>query len=129
MEIFFDDFCVFSSKDTHKEKLKLCLAQCEEYGISLNASKCQFVVPYGKLLGHIVSKASISTDPDKIALIVNTPRPATVTQVRSFVGLGSYYRRGVAKFAEVAAPMTNLLKKLEKGESPIWTPECERAFI
>lgn len=128
IEIFLDDFCVFGSKLDHKEKLTLCYNQFAKFGISLNAAKCQFVVPYGKLLGHIVSKEVISTDPDKIALIVNTPRPSTVTGVRSFVSLGSYYRRAIKSFAQIAAPLTNLLKKLESGANPNWTEECESTF-
>ena len=73
MEIFLDDFCVFGTKEDHPAHLVLCFNQCNQFGISLNAAKCQFAVPYGKLLGHIVSKEGISIDPDKIALIFNTP--------------------------------------------------------
>ena len=40
MEIFLDDFCVFSTKETHAECLSKCFAQCKKYGISLNAAKC-----------------------------------------------------------------------------------------
>jgi hypothetical protein len=95
-------------------------AQCAKYGISLNAAKYQFVVPFGKLLGHIVSAKGIEVDPDKIALIVNFPRPTTIRGVRSFVGLASYYRRAIRSFAEIAAPLTKLLTKLEVEAHPVW---------
>jgi hypothetical protein len=55
IELFLDDFCVFSTKVNHADCLAKCFAKCHEYGISLNAAKLQFVVLYGKLLGHIVS--------------------------------------------------------------------------
>ena len=90
--------------------------------------KCQFGVPYGKLLGHIVSKRGIATDPDKTEKIVNLTIPTTVSGVRGFVGHMSYYRRFVHSFAQLAQPLTQLLKKLEKGTSPEWTPECTEAF-
>jgi hypothetical protein len=129
MEIFLDDFCVYGSKEDHPEHLAKCFAQCDKYGISLNVAKCQFVVPFGKLLGHIVSANGIEVDPDKITLIVNFPRPTTIRGVRSFVGLASYYRRAIRSFAEIAAPLTKLLKKLEVGAHLVWELACEEAFI
>lgn len=75
-----------------------------------------------------MSKECISTDLDKIALIVNTPRPTIVTGVRNFVNFDSYYRRAIKGFAQLAAPLTNLLKKVESGANPIWTTKCEAAF-
>ena len=129
MEIFLDDFCVFGTKADHSSQLKKCFDKCAEFGISLNAAKCQFVVPYGKLLGHRVSKRGMYTDPDKVSKIVNLPIPTTITQVRGFLGHVSYYRRFIQNYAQLASPLTALLKKLEVGTSPIWTPECDEAFI
>ena len=129
IEIFLDDFCVFGKIADHAEQLTKCFEQCEKYGISLNAAKCQFVVPFGRLLGHIVGKAGIVVDLDKISLIVNFPKPTIVKQVRSYLGLCSYYRRAIKSFAEIASPLTKLLKKLGVGASPIWAPNCEEAFL
>ena len=75
IEIFLDDFCVYGREVDHPQALARCFTQCSKFGISLNAAKCQFVVPYGKLLGHIVSADGIGVDPDKITLIENFPRP------------------------------------------------------
>ena len=87
------------------------------------------MVPYGKLLGHIISADGIGVDPDKITLIENFPRPQTVRGVRSFYGLANYYRRAIASFAEIASPLSKLLKKLDVSISPIWNKHCEEAFL
>jgi hypothetical protein len=129
IEIFLDDFCVFGKIEDHAEQLAKCFEQCEKYGISLNAAKCQFVVPFGRLLGHIVGKDGIAVDPDKVSLIVHFPRPTMVKQVRSYLGLCSYYRRAIKSFAKIASPLTKILKKLEVGASPVWGQDCEVAFI
>ncbi|GBG68922.1 hypothetical protein CBR_g3621 [Chara braunii] len=49
----------------------------------------------------------------------------TITQVRAFLGLASYYRRFIKGSAAIAGPLTNLLRK---DQSLIWTPECDQAF-
>ena len=129
MEIFLDDFCTFSTLKDHLSCLSKCLDQCDKYGISLNSDKCTFGVPYGKLLGHIVSLAGIATDPDKVRLILALARPDTVSGVRGFVGHVSYYRRFILLFALICLPLTKLLKKPPPdGSSPVWTKECAVAF-
>ena len=129
MEIFLDDFCTFSTLKDHLSCLSKCLDQCDKYGISLNSDKCTFGVPYGKLLGHIVSLAGIATDPDKVRLILALARPDTVSGVRGFVGHVSYYRRFILLFVLICLPLTKLLKKPPPdGSSPVWTKECTDAF-
>ncbi|GJT50647.1 retrotransposon protein, putative, ty3-gypsy subclass [Tanacetum coccineum] len=44
-------------------------------------------------LGHIVSAKGITMDPAKVEAITKWPRPTSVTEVRSFLGLAGYYRR------------------------------------
>jgi len=71
-------------------------------------------------LGHVVS-----TDPAKIEAARTWPTPASLTEVRSFLGLASYYRRIVDSFAYKAIPLYRLA---EKGRQFEWTDECESAM-
>ena len=93
--------------------------------LKLKPSKCVFFQKRVKFLGHIVSEEGICTDPDKISAVRNWPIPINVKQVRSFVGLASYYRRFVRGFAKIARP---LHKICEKGVKFSWTDECDTAF-
>ena len=48
-------------------------------------------------------------------------------EVRSFLGLASYYRRFIPGFATLAAPLHGLTKK--DAIFPLdWTPECQKGF-
>ena len=58
-------------------------------------------------LGHVVSKDGVMVDPSKIDTVKNWVRPTNVSEVRSFVGLASYYRRFVKRFSSVASQLTN----------------------
>jgi hypothetical protein len=126
IEIFLDDFCVFSTYQDHAECLKQCFKQCREYGISINAAKSEFLVPCGRLLGHIVSKKGIAVDPDKVATILLLPIPEHITGVKAFLGATSYYRRHIYFYAQVAALLTYLTKQIDLPG--VWTEECTIAF-
>lgn len=77
----------------------------------LNAAKCQFLMPYGKLLGYIVSLKGIVVDLAKVKAILKLMLPESVTDVRAFLGHVGYYRRFIFDNAILALPLTQLLKK------------------
>ena len=82
----------------------------------------------------MVSKEGVSTDPDKITAVTEWPQPTTVTEVRSFLGFVSYYRRFIPNFSKVAKPLNQLLQNLEGTPSQkkkfkvYWGPEQQEAF-
>ena len=76
-------------------------------------------------MGHVVSQEGVSTGPEKIKAVTEWPQPTTVTQVRSFLGFASYYRRFILNFSKVAKPLNNLLQKKFKV---CWEPEQQEAF-
>ena len=66
-------------------------------------SKCEFWLDQVSFLGHVVSKDGVMVDPSKIEAVKSWKRPTNVTEVRSFVGLASYYRRFVKGFSSVVS--------------------------
>ena len=54
------------------------------------------------------------------------PRPTTVTEVRSFLRLASYYKRFVKDFSKITAPLERLTQKNVKFN---WTDRCEEHFL
>jgi hypothetical protein len=76
-------------------------------------------------LGHVVSEKGISTDPKKIEAVKTWPEPTTVTELRSFIGFCSYYRRFIEGFADIAKPLHKLT---QKGKLFVWTDECQVSF-
>ena len=76
-------------------------------------------------LGHIFDGDGMHPDPSKIKCVQEWPIPTTATMVKQFLGLASYYRRYIEKFADIAAPLHNLTKK----DVPFsWNPVCTQAF-
>ena len=126
IEIFLDDFCVFSTKIDHQNCLSKCFQQCEKFGISINATKSEFAVPCGRLIGHIVSNKGIDIDPDKVAAIQKLEIPEHMTALKEFLGAIRYYRRFIYFYAQVAAPLTHLTKQTDAPG--VCTEECTKAF-
>ena len=76
-------------------------------------------------LGHVVSKAGVRTDPAEVSAVKEMQRPKSVTEVRSFEGLASYYRKFIQGFSKIAKPLFDLTKKDKKFQ---WNQDCEESF-
>ena len=66
-------------------------------------------------LGFELSYSGIEASPDKVKAVQNFPKPQSVKDVRSFLGLASFYRRLVPHFADIAKALTQLTKKEKYG--------------
>ncbi|CAB4041567.1 Hypothetical predicted protein, partial [Paramuricea clavata] len=64
-----------------------------------------------KYLGHVVSHEGIAADPTKIQVIKSWPRPRCLSELRSFLGLCSYYRKFIADYAHISHPLQRLTEK------------------
>ncbi|CAI5668788.1 unnamed protein product [Oreochromis niloticus] len=78
-----------------------------------------------EFLGHKLGQEGIGTLEEKIHTITEWPTPADQKQLKSFLGLASYYRRFVKGFSSIAAPLFRLL---QKDRDFIWTQDCQQAF-
>ena len=57
-------------------------------------------------LGHEISKDGVQLNPKKIEVMLEWPKPTTIIEERSFLGLAGYYRRVVKDFSKIATPLT-----------------------
>nr|GEZ44152.1 hypothetical protein [Tanacetum cinerariifolium] len=75
--------------------------------------------------GSMRLSEGITMDPAKVEAITKWPRPTSVTEVCSFLGLAGYYRKFVEGFSNLALPLTKLMRK---GEKFVWNEEREKSF-
>ncbi|GFV60296.1 retrovirus-related Pol polyprotein from transposon 17.6 [Trichonephila clavipes] len=84
-----------------------------------------FCCPKVKILGHIVSSNGVHPEPDKVKAVRNFPTPKNIHDIRSFLGLCSYFRRFIKGFCYLAEALQSLLKS---GVEFHWGPEEVEAF-
>ncbi|GJW74310.1 putative nucleotidyltransferase, ribonuclease H [Tanacetum coccineum] len=124
--VFIDDILVYSkSEEEHERHLRIVLEILRQKKLYAKFSKCEFWLQQVAFLGHIVSADGIIMDPSKVEAITKWPRPTTVTEVRSFLGLAGYYRHFIEGFSRLALPLTQLMRK---GEKFVWTDEGQDSF-
>ena len=123
---YLDDVLVFSrSPAEHLHHLERILEKLDSHKLYAKLSKCSFALSSVKFLGHVVSAQGISPDPSKVQLVQDWPMPGNVADLRSFMGLASYFRKFLPDFASSTACLTRLFKKDVRWD---WTPACQAAF-
>ncbi|KAJ8408112.1 hypothetical protein AAFF_G00263400 [Aldrovandia affinis] len=72
-----------------------------------------------------LSAGGVSTDLSKIAAVHDWPIPTNVSDLRSFLGLASYYHRYVQDFTTIASP---LHRSIDRGQPYVLDDPCSTAF-
>ncbi|CAB4419687.1 unnamed protein product [Rhizophagus irregularis] len=124
--VYLDDIMIYSRDfEEHLEHVDRVLNKLGENNMIAKLKKCQFGLRNINFLGHIVGKDGLRPDEKKVEKIKSIKKPETVTEVRSFLGLCSYYRRFIKDFAKIAKPLHNLTKKDTEFK---WKEEQQVAF-
>ena len=125
---YIDDILIYTGTwDEHMCALKTVLHRLHETGLTARPSKCYVACKSLDFLGHVVGDGVMKPRPGKVEQIIQAARPVTKKEVRSFIGLLSYYRKFVPNFAVLAAPLTDLTKK-GAPNTVQWGASQEQAF-
>lgn len=123
---YIDDFCIGSDDVSGMLfKLRKLFERFRQFGLTINPTKCSFLVPKIEFLGHMLDAAGIRPIHTNLRKITDFPTPTTPKKIRRFIGLIGYYRRFIPNFSEISAPLTDLTKKRQKFR---WSPEAQTAF-
>jgi hypothetical protein len=110
--VFFDDLFIYSKTwEEHLRHVDQILSIMEEQSLYAKESKCEFGMTEVLCLGHIIGAKGVQVHREKIKAIVEWPTPKTLTELRGFLGICTYYRKFVKGFSQLCAPLIDLTKK------------------
>ena len=124
--VFMDNVLVETEEEEkHNEIVEEVLRRMEENDLYVKLEKCVWKVREINFLGLVMGSGGIKMKKEKVAGVLEWPRPKTVKEVQKFLGLANYYRQFIKDFTRIAKLMHKLVRKNKKWK---WGEEQEKAF-
>ncbi|XP_060539018.1 uncharacterized protein LOC132709560 [Pantherophis guttatus] len=133
--VYLDDILIYTETiDEHIPLVRQVLEKLLRANLYVKLPKCDFHQSRLDYLGYRVSNEGIEMDPAKVQSVLQWQPPRTRRQLQSFLGFANFYRQFIPSFAEIAKPLTDLLKtgspamKPRPGQPLQWDLTCQQAF-
>ena len=101
------------NQEEHDLIVEKALDRVEENGLILNFEKCELNLKEIKFFGVILSAEGIRTDPDKVKAVEKIEIPKNKGELRSILGLTTYFSRFIQDYATIAEPLRELIRGKE----------------
>ncbi len=127
LKIYMNNLIIASEDDEqiHQQQVDRVLHKIKTHDLFLKVKKCSFHKKKVEYLGMIIRQGKVEMDPVKVKGIAKWPIPATVKDIRSFLGFCNFYQSFIANFLAVARPLNDLMKKLHQWR---WGADEQASF-
>ena len=111
--IYMDDILIATTESlrSHRNHVAHVLKKLQNNDLFLKPEKCQFHKEEVEYLGVIVGKGQVKMDPVKVKAITDWPIPDNLTELRSFLGFGNYYKDFIPNYLRITGPLHDATKK------------------
>ena len=108
---YIDDILMYSRDfQTHLRDLQTVFDRLRRANLKLHPLKCNWDMQKLNYLGFCLSSEGLSPDPKKTEVFNTFPRPKNQKDLRSFIGLASYYKHFISGFAKIVTSLHHLLR-------------------
>jgi hypothetical protein len=124
--VYIDDILVSSpTEDEHLSSLEEVLKRLQNANLRAKKAKCKFLAPSVSYLGYKIDGEGLHPLPEKVKAIQDAPTPKNVTELKSYLGLLTYYGKFLPNLSTHLAPLYQLLRHNTKWK---WSVAQEKAF-
>ena len=124
--VYIDDILITGESEAeHLQSLEEVLRRLQTAGLRVKKHKCQFMMPSVTYLGHVIDAQGLRPLPEKIQAIQQAPTPRNINELKSYLGLLTYYGKFLPNLATLLAPLYQLLGKDVEW---VWSSAQEKAF-
>ena len=113
-----------TTQEGRERRLHQVLKRLEEHHVTLNVSKSRFLVPSVTYLGFLLDRHGLRADPSRMDELLKKPSPRTFPELKSFIGMITFYH----KCGEALSTVLHPLYELQKTSTWTWGREEEAAF-
>lgn len=112
LAFYLDDVIIYSrTLEEHKKHLRSFLNLLRKHKLLAKGSKCEVGQEEVYFLGQYVSAGKIRMDDTLVQAVKDWPTPKSVKDIQKFLGLSGYYRKFIRHYADIARPISDLVRK------------------
>jgi len=124
--VYINDVSIFSKTlEDHLSHLHQVLQRLQQVGLKLKPEKCEFFCEEMEYLGYMITPLGLQTNQRLVTAVKEFSCPKSVTDLKQFLGMSSYYWRFIQGYACLAHPLCALTRKDAKFE---WNDDFQVAF-
>ena len=124
--VYIDDILIASpTNDEHLTALEEVLKRLHSANLRAKKSKCRFLVPSVSYLGYKLDGEGLHPLPEKVKAIQEAPIPRNVSELKSYLGLLTYYAKFLPNLSTHLAPLYRLLRCDTRWQ---WSTAQQKAF-
>ena len=107
------------------------LEQLRKAGLKLKPTKYHFARQAVEYLGHVTTPDGLKPNPKQVSIIQDYPASESVSQVRLFLSMTSYYHHFIGGFAKIAYPLYSRILRSSglRKKNLLWCRLCNTLML